>query len=421
MATDVDVQYFSHLNGLTLGNNWGDLIRLLDTCLVNGLPFTSVTSASIDAQGDITLNLYAAHNALLFQIVELTGFAPSEINGKYRIKGTPTTTQLILKAEHAGKTIGTVGTAKLAALGYEIIFRDANDVKRVYRAKNPTVQHPFIRVDESISDGTNSYTSTFAKYAMVGLIENMTHIDDYVDPTKLQLPLDTTDLSKNWKITGTGNTVIRGWAKWYWASGAGIRNGGSLQYYPPSTGNRIFTLCGDSNAFYFINPWVVVDTQYKVVYGCGIYNNSLNSAAIPPWFMFASVNINDAITQDAPPKGRCPLLFGDAERKFIVPTYDLINRVKNHVYCNPIMIDNYTGMPASPLVGTNLAALEIPMYDENSMLRGTLKHVCYAGNSLQEKTVTTPMIADSSMYVADCTISYSNNKGGLYFYLGELE
>ena len=62
MTTDVDVQYFSHLNGLVLGNNWGDMIRLLDTCLVNGLPLTTITSASIDTQGDITLNLYAAHN-----------------------------------------------------------------------------------------------------------------------------------------------------------------------------------------------------------------------------------------------------------------------------------------------------------------------------------------------------------------------
>ena len=30
MATDVDVQFFSHSNGLTLGNNWGDLIWGVD-------------------------------------------------------------------------------------------------------------------------------------------------------------------------------------------------------------------------------------------------------------------------------------------------------------------------------------------------------------------------------------------------------
>ncbi|KAB0629336.1 hypothetical protein F7R25_37880, partial [Burkholderia stagnalis] len=152
-------------NGLTLGNNWGDLIRLLDTCLVNGLPLTSITSATIDAQGDITLNLYAAHNCMLFQIIELSGFTPAELNGKYRIKDVPSVNQIILKAEHVGKSINTTGTAKLASLGYEIIFRDTNDVKRVYRAKNPTAQHPFIRVDETISDGVNSYSSAYAKSA----------------------------------------------------------------------------------------------------------------------------------------------------------------------------------------------------------------------------------------------------------------
>lgn len=124
---------------------------MLDTCLVNGLALPSVTAASIDANGDINLTFFAAHNAVLFQIVELTGFSPSNINRKYRIKGLPTSTQMILKAELSGQSISANGSAKLAALGYEIIFRDANDVKRVYRAKNPRTEHPFIRVDESIS------------------------------------------------------------------------------------------------------------------------------------------------------------------------------------------------------------------------------------------------------------------------------
>jgi hypothetical protein len=54
----------------------------------------------------------------------------------------------------------------------------------------------------------NSYNSAYAKSAMVGLIENMTHIDDYQDTSKLQLPLDTNDFKKNWKITGTGATLL---------------------------------------------------------------------------------------------------------------------------------------------------------------------------------------------------------------------
>ena len=193
MATDVDVQFFSHLNGLVLGNNWGDLIRLLDKALVTGINFTQITAASIDAQGDVHITLYAAHNAMLFQVVELTGFTPSSLNQKYRIKGVPSTAKLILKPHTAiaETSITTVGAGRLASLGYEIIFRDANDVKRVYRAKNPRSEHPFIRVDESLTspDGTTGvYTSTYAKSAMVGLIEGMTHIDDYLDQNKLQLP-----------------------------------------------------------------------------------------------------------------------------------------------------------------------------------------------------------------------------------------
>ena len=145
MATDVNVQFFSHLNGLALGNNWGDMIRLLDTCLVNGLALPNVTAASIDANGDINLTFFAAHNAVLFQIVELSSFpsvsvdgVTTSVNGKYRIKGAPTTTQLILKGNIVRNienpptvTFTSFGSAKLAPLGYDIIYRDAGDVKRV--------------------------------------------------------------------------------------------------------------------------------------------------------------------------------------------------------------------------------------------------------------------------------------------------
>jgi len=153
MATDVDVQFFSHLNGLTLGNNWGDLIRLFDTCLVTGKDLPDITAASIDEQGDVHLTFYTAHQAMLLQIIELSGFTPSELNQKYRIKGVPDATQLILKPalDITERSITTIGTGKLASLGYDIIFRDTGDVKRVYRAKNPTAQHPFIRVDESLA------------------------------------------------------------------------------------------------------------------------------------------------------------------------------------------------------------------------------------------------------------------------------
>jgi hypothetical protein len=73
---------------------------------VNGLALPSVTAASIDANGDINLTFFAAHNAVLFQIVELSFqvfHGATSVNGKYRIKGLPTQ-QDNLKAELSGQS-----------------------------------------------------------------------------------------------------------------------------------------------------------------------------------------------------------------------------------------------------------------------------------------------------------------------------
>lgn len=418
MSTDLKVQFFSHLNGLNLGNNWGDLIRLLDICLVNGLSFSSITAASIDANGDINLTFFAAHNAVLFQIVELSGFSPVGINGKYRIKGLPTTTQLVLKAEHAGKTISTVGTAKLSALGYDIIYRDAGDVKRVYRAKNPSSAHPFIRVDETISDGTNTYNSAYAKSAMVGLIENMTHIDDYQDTSKLQLPLDATDFKKNWKITGTGATVVRGWSKWHWATDRGyeILESGSQQ-----NGSRRFTLVGDSDAFYLLYNSSTAGS--KRLNGCGLFKNSLENNLIPNWFLMSCVSNNNASQYiSTASTGFMPFFKSDVASRFFTTRYDVLNRLSNSIDAVPLL-PSFSSGGTNIFSQTNVPALEIPFYDSNAFLRGSLHHVYFAGKNISGFTETKPILADNSMYVADSAYMDSGDSfvGGLYFYLGELE
>ena len=190
MSSITGSQYFSHLNALSLGNNVGDLINLLDICLVNGKPLPAILSAEIQESGDLHLTFASNHNTMLFQYVQLDGFDPIAINNSYRVMGVPSTTKLILKADLASYTLVTTGTAKIAPLGYEIIYSDT--LKRVYRAKNPEVFHPYVRIDETISTATGSYSATYVKYAMVGLLQDMGHIDDYTDTSKLQLPLDPT-------------------------------------------------------------------------------------------------------------------------------------------------------------------------------------------------------------------------------------
>ena len=421
MATDVDVQFFSHLNGLVLGNNWGDMIRLLDTCLVNGLPLPSVTSASVDSQGDITLNLYADHKSLLFQIVELSGFEPVEINGKYRIKGTPTTIKLILKATHVGKTVTKIGTAKLTSLGYDVVFRDSADIKRVYRAKNPRAEHPFTRVDETISDGTNSYTSTYAKSAMVGLIENMTHIDDYQDTSKLQLPLDNTDFTKNWKISGTGTSVVRGWSRWYWSRAGDVTNN-AQDVSTPNNNNRSFTLLGDLDAFYIVRN-IGLNSSLKSIIGCGLFNSALKNDVIPNWFLATALQANTAgtsINLTNSLDGSVPLALNVNASKVFTCAFNEKSRISSSIACDLITPDYQSGF-SDIYSSNNVAALEIPLKDSNKYLRGTLKYLYYNGKNLNIAS-TACYFADNSMYVAEAFYANSASSiGSPIFYLGELE
>ncbi|QGM27395.1 hypothetical protein [Acinetobacter towneri] len=422
MATDVDVQYFSHLNGLVLGNNWGDLIRLLDKALVTGIDFTQITAASIDAQGDVHITLYAAHNAMLFQVVELTGFAPASFNQKYRIKGVPNTTQLILKphAAIAETSITTVGAGKLASLGYEIIFRDTNDVKRVYRAKNPTEQHPYIRVDESIASDTGSYASTYAKYAMVGLLEHMDHIDDYENHNVLQLPFDPANPAKNWKITGSGTGVVRGWSRWYWAA-LNSFNSNMVATTSPATGQRGFTLLGDQDAFY-LDLSLSLDLTKKGIYGCGIINASLDSSIVRSWFLMSTLNNVSASTAftGINIQGGSPIANSLNSAKFLIPKYSLVDPIQEHTTANPIVPDYFSGRTGL-YDSNNIAALEIPISDDQKYLRGHLKHIHYCGN-IKSLSATTPILKDNFMYVGDNIFAGNpvNNTGAIIGYLGEL-
>lgn len=427
MTIDVDVQYFSHLNGLALGNNWGDMIRLLDSCLVSGLPLSSITSAIVDNQGDLSLSFLADHKCLLFQIVELTGFEPSEINGKYRIKGSPTSKQLILRALHSGKSITQIGQVKLSPLGYEIIYRDSADVKRVYRAKNPKTVHPYIRVDESLTtdDGASGvYASTYAKFAMVGLIENMTHIDDYLDSSKLQLPFSSSSVGLNWSISGTGTSVSRGWSRWYYANrGIGLSGSDSNS---PNTGLRAFTLCGDKDAFYLLNPYDTTNRDKKIN-GCGLFLDASEetSNVIPNWFLMTHIpNSRQASTsvQLFNESGGSTLTYQQEQSCFYTTTFNLTNRLTNHSKAYPVVPDYKTGNSDLQLQPIYYACMQIPFYDVSKRLRGTLKHVHYnAFTGSFSITASSPMLSSKSMFVLDSCYNPNSLYTSVNFYLGEIE
>lgn len=380
MATDVDVQFFSNLNNIPLGLNWGDLIRLLDKALVTGIDFSQVTAASVNENGDLLLTFYADHKALLFQIVELSGFMPASLNQKYRIKGVPGTKDLILRPQQniTQTSVTTIGTAKLAPLGYEIIFRDTGDVKRVYRSKNPTNMHPFIRVDESLSslDGASSYNSAYAKYAVVGLLESMDHLDDFEKTDVLQLPFYPANPKATWNISGgTGVSVSRGTSRWYYAS-RNISTGGA-DTQTPTAGNRAFTLVGDKDAFYLLNAYTNDDPRSKKINGCGLFDSAMVDGLSPNWFLMTHIpaytGASNSVAYWSEPGGTT-LFYQKENACFYATGYNTSNKLVAHTKAHAIMPDYRSGNSDLNLKPFMQACMTIPFYDLNNNLRGTLKH-----------------------------------------------
>lgn len=427
MVTEVDVQFFSHLNGLTLNNEWGEMIRMLDKTLVNGVELPAITAASIDVDGSVHLTFFANHKALILQVVELSGFAPSVLNQRYRVKGVPSANQLILKPKNSiiETAIITTGGAILPPLGYEIVFRDTGDVKRVYRAKNATEKHPYIRVDETLSDGTNTYNSTYAKYAMVGLLEHMEHIDDYLNPDVHQIPVKSGELDKNWKVTGTGSTVKRGWSRWYWSRKSetlGYTNDDSA----PPAGNRGFTLVGDSDAFYFLVSMVSSTNglKGKVLNGAGIYIDPDDNTLTPPWFLMSTVadmaaNFNFSFFYSGSTyNGILPLSYSEQHSYFYIPKKTLDGLTKAQTLARPILFNYASGASTIYNKGAN-SFMNVPFGDSDGYLRGSLPHILYSCSAISVNE-TTPVLSNTSMYVTEAAFTV-NLGGGYSFYLGEFE
>ena len=418
--TDTSVQFFTQNNGFTLNNNWGDLIRMLDAFLVNGKPLPSIIRQNVDNElRELTLEFSSNHNCSMLQVVQLSGFTPAKLDSKYRIVGIPDTLTLVLKLnEEILEPITAVGISKLAPLGYEIVFRDEADVKRVYRAIDPTSNHPFIRVDESRESETGSYTETYTKYAMVGLLESMTNIDDYDNPDVLQLPFDNSNTSKNWSITGTGSSVVRGWSKWIWARNNHLHQGWA-DSLAPTAGSRFFTLVGDKDAFYLVTPFGTNST-YKRIYGAGLFNSNLKTDVIPNWFLMSrySVAAADSTYSHTETYGN-PLVTSDTSSRFLAPRYDEISRLSNSTAAIPILPDYFSGN-SGIYSANNISCLEIPFSDSQKYLRGSLKHVNYVGKSYSNTTTAVPEISDGSMYVRDTVVLSTTTFGTLMFYLGEL-
>ncbi|MGY8903708.1 MAG: hypothetical protein ACKVIH_04075 [Burkholderiales bacterium] len=236
------VKYFtSGMGGApVLSNNWGDMIGLLDACLVTGFAARVVASLT-SAAGIATATISAGHTYLVDQIIEVAGCNEAAYNGQFRVLSATTNqfTYAIAGSPASPATTATSISARVAALGFEKVFTGTN--KAVYRSLNMASNRPYLRVDNSLDP---NYNTTYAKFAKVTMAEAMTDIDTFVQGAG-RAPFDPTNPSFNEGSSGSGASAVVGWHKWYHARGGNSDTAGD-----GGSGARTWVLIGDDRGFY---------------------------------------------------------------------------------------------------------------------------------------------------------------------------
>ena len=224
-----------------LTNDWGCMTSLLDAVLVTGFNLKTIANLT-SAIGVATASIPAGHLYWVGQVLTISGADQNEYNGEVRVVAVTTSTfTYAITGTPVSPATGASITSKVAPLGWEIAFTATN--KRAYRSKNVLSNRPYLRVDDSLCP---AYNTTYAKKAKVTMAQGMSDIDTFVGA---RAPFDSANPNQNEGASGSGNTVVDGWYKWYYARAGG--NG--HDEYGPAVYNRPWAVVGDDRGFYIFN------------------------------------------------------------------------------------------------------------------------------------------------------------------------
>jgi hypothetical protein len=234
----IPVKYFtSGMAGApVVSNNWGDLIALLDACLVTGFATKAIDSLTFSG-GIATATISAGHSYQPYQVVEIAGADQPEYNGQFRVLTVTSTTFTYAVTDTPASPATTANSisAKVAPLGWVKAFSDTN--KAAYRSNNPQSPQRLLLVDNSLK--ASGYNTSWAKWANVGIAESMTDINTIVGA---QAPYDPSYPNKNWQQVQSNQW---GWHKWYHARTGSYETSGDS-----GSGARNWVLIGDDRMFY---------------------------------------------------------------------------------------------------------------------------------------------------------------------------
>ncbi|WP_313043803.1 hypothetical protein [Acinetobacter sp.] len=288
MVAKTDIKFYVHTNNNApqLQNAYGSMINVLDACLVDGIHIGSISSLTASGK-TVTATFSSAHNLMQYQVIKITGATQAEFNGEHRILTIPDSSSLTFELAAAPSVLTATGaiSASLPPLGWEKPFSSSNPNgggKAAYRSLSLLLpSRPFLRVVDELDP---AYTATYAKYAKVGIVEDMTDIDTMLG---VQAPFDAANSNKNWVGIGSGTAAINGWARWYYAHGQHVITS-SVDSGAPASGNRNWMFVGTKDNFFFM-PAPLISSADALLYGFGSFE-SLIDLDQSNTFLSATVN-----------------------------------------------------------------------------------------------------------------------------------
>lgn len=418
MVASTDIKFYVHTNNNMpqLQNTYGSMINVLDACLINGIQIGTVNS--LTASGTTATAVFsAAHKLMQYQVIKIAGASQTEFNGEHRILTVPNSTTITFELAAAPSVNLATGTisASLPPLGWERPFSSAHASvggKAAYRSKNLLLSsRPFLRV---VDEPDAAYSTTYAKFAKVGIVEDMTDIDVLLG---VQAPYDAANPNLNWVGSGSGSGAINGWARWYYASATESTNASyNIDYQAPPNGNNTFILVGDGDYFYII-PEIRAGYSNGLIYGFGSLdslipvdnaNTFLSSTLNPKNASENTYNImRTALSSDA--TNYC-LLHRNYKNE---ATYALATAKSflSAVYTgneNKLINDSYTGVSAFDVYAL-----------EGSVLRAKFKDIKWLYTALPYANLT-PVSFGKEVFIAKHVASRNSQTGQVLLKVGEL-
>ena len=218
------------MNGAA-GSN-GQMLQVLDGCLINGFNPQTVTIATKTAT-TVTLTFGVSHGYELLQIIAVSGATDAALNGQHRITAKTTTT-VTINAVGVAVTTGTI-TTKVAPLDWESIFGSADPLKRAYRSNDMQSSKTVLYLDMTLPAGHGYNATKPAKRAMVSICEDMTTLGTQINSY-------TNDYNN---FTTNPNGTL------FWYQCHGVDKGEAVT----RASNINWVVIGDGRFFYLIHEW----------------------------------------------------------------------------------------------------------------------------------------------------------------------